>query len=457
MSSKTKLKCTRLPAIVPSCRDGLDTDRMDSERGGISLVTGRMRRRKRKKKKRVSTTEEAEEGQNSSRSIILEEGRQLPRSAQQYINPTNIAQERNLFLLDQTRENPIFEYSDQGRCDELLDAHSKPNTEYLSAAIRVIENCLAKYGSESRYLTEVGDMIVNEEQACDLIGDWLRKNDLADEVKLHFNRTSVAAASMQGNIFHVGVPVQLRMHRITSVCNHEMGTHYLRGYNEKLQRWHKRREKFGLGEHLVSEEGLACLNTHLEGDKTMWKAALHYYTAVRASSMSFKDLFRDLLKYIDDPESAWRQCVRFKRGLVDTSQPGAYCRDQCYFEGAMRILRRRRCIDFQKFHCGKITLEAYNRIKDRIITHGTRLPSFLKDPERYLGLLQEIIDTNGIQEFCGDGAEAPRVTCPSASNASTNATTATCRRSVLRGAQPPSGAKPQSARLVPSRHDSACQ
>ena len=28
---------------------------------------------------------------------------------------------------------------------------------------------------------QVGDMIVNEEQACDLIGDWLRKNDLADE------------------------------------------------------------------------------------------------------------------------------------------------------------------------------------------------------------------------------------------------------------------------------------
>ena len=35
---------------------------------------------------------------------------------------------------------------------------SKPRSpllQYLSAAIRVIENCLAKYGSESRYLTEV--------------------------------------------------------------------------------------------------------------------------------------------------------------------------------------------------------------------------------------------------------------------------------------------------------------
>jgi len=157
---------------------------------------------------------------------------------------------------------------------------------------------------------------------------------------------------MQGYIFHVADPVQLRLHRISSVCNHEIGTHYLRGSNEKLQRWHKRREKYGLGSdsssYLVSEEGLACLNTHLEADKYMWKAALHYYTAVQASRMSFSNLFRDLLKYLDDPESAWRQCVRFKRGLVDTTECGAYCRDQCYFIGALGILSRRRCLDCRK-------------------------------------------------------------------------------------------------------------
>ena len=165
MSSKTKLKCTRLPAIVPSCRDGLDTDRMDSERGGISLVTGRMRRRKvpqfhargslnsylrerrknecRRQKKQKKDRIVAEGvlswyGFSSDLffcSIILEEGRQvslllppnsledllrpvaclqLPRSAQQYINPTNIAQvppESPWFALTSDRRNETFSYS----------------------------------------------------------------------------------------------------------------------------------------------------------------------------------------------------------------------------------------------------------------------------------------------------------------------------------------------------------
>ena len=35
--------------------------------------------------------------------------------------------------------------------------------------------------------------------------------------------------------------------------------------------------------------------------------------------MSFVELYQDLEKYIDDPEDRWKQCVRVKRGLQDTS------------------------------------------------------------------------------------------------------------------------------------------
>jgi len=66
-------------------------------------------------------------------------------------------------------------------------------------------------------------------------------------------------------------------------------------------------------------------------------------------------------------------------------------------------------IDFQKFHCGKITLEAYERLKDKIVTEGTRLPWYLKDTDRYLELLEDIIDANDIREFCGDGTATGKV------------------------------------------------
>ena len=269
-----------------------------------------------------------------------------------------------------------------------------------------METCLKVHGSESRYLSEVGDMIATEDMCLSSIEQWLHENGLESEVKLHFNPNNVAGASMQGHIFHIAQPIQLRLHKISSTCNHEIGTHFLRASNDKLQKWHKNRERFGLGDHLISEEGLACLNTHLESDKHMWKAALHYYTAVQGSRMSFGNLFDDLRQYLDDPESAWRQCVRFKRGLIDTSVGGAYCRDQCYFIGALGILKRRHTIDFKKFHSGgKMTIEAYETLKKHIVTDGTRHPKFLEDPDKYVALLEEIIETNDLRDFCGDGME----------------------------------------------------
>jgi hypothetical protein len=38
-----------------------------------------------------------------------------------------------------------------------------------------------------------------------------------------------------------------------------------------------------------------------------------------AKELSFVDLFRDLEKYVDDPQSRWKFVLRVKRGLTDSS------------------------------------------------------------------------------------------------------------------------------------------
>ena len=44
--------------------------------------------------------------------------------------------------------------------------------------------------------------------------------------------------------------------------------------------------------------------------------------------MSFKDLYKDLEKFIDDPDDRWKLCVRVKRGLGDTSALQGMYKDQ---------------------------------------------------------------------------------------------------------------------------------
>ena len=48
--------------------------------------------------------------------------------------------------------------------------------------------------------------------------------------------------------------------KLVEVLNHELGTHYLRAYNESRQLWRNNRSDFGMTSYIATEEGLAVLN-----------------------------------------------------------------------------------------------------------------------------------------------------------------------------------------------------
>lgn len=54
--------------------------------------------------------------------------------------------------------------------------------------------------------------------------------------------------------------------------------------------------------------------------------------------------------------------MRFKRGMIDTSEPGGLYKDQVYLEGAVAILSERKELDFYGLCCGKISLDDVKRL-----------------------------------------------------------------------------------------------
>lgn len=105
------------------------------------------------------------------------------------------------------------------------------------------------------------------------------------------------------------------------------GTHYLRGVNNARQPWRNAegRLQYGLRPANPTEEGLASLHSVLfRKHPFLWRAALLYYTIHRAAAMSFRQLFQDLARYVQDANVRWEYCVRAKRGQTDTSQPGGH-------------------------------------------------------------------------------------------------------------------------------------
>lgn len=105
------------------------------------------------------------------------------------------------------------------------------------------------------------------------------------------------------------------------------GTHYFRGINNCHQPWSSSvgRKKHNLKPLNPTEEGLASIHSVLfRKDPTLWRAALLYYTVYQASHMSFSQLFHNLGRFVQDPNTRWDYCVRAKRGQTDTAQPGHY-------------------------------------------------------------------------------------------------------------------------------------
>ena len=126
-------------------------------------------------------------------------------------------------------------------------------------------------------------------------------------------------------------------------------------------------------ERLVTEEGLATLNTHrCAGVKILYGPALAYWTRWHASKLTFCELFEKLEEHVPSANARWTQCVRSKRGLVETKQRKACAKDQCYFEGAVRLLEARRLLDFKLLHGGKIALEEYADAKQAMLRHSQR-------------------------------------------------------------------------------------
>ena len=63
--------------------------------------------------------------------------------------------------------------------------------------------------------------------------------------------TSVVHNNVDGtSSIVIGLPIRYTQQIVEGVMNHEIGTHFLRKYNDRNQKWFKDRKKYSLGQYL---------------------------------------------------------------------------------------------------------------------------------------------------------------------------------------------------------------
>lgn len=365
---------------------------------------------------------------NSSSSLVS--GLEIVRQPNWTITPANLEEQEKLFFSSGARRNPQFLYENGKLAQRMLRLFQKPQGTLLSLAVKIIEAFLATHTSETRFLEEEGGEIVSVEETKEVFLRYIRALGLSHLITLQFSYNTVSPTTIVHDaktglsVIKIGLPIEYRRNRVIDVLNHEIGTHFLRKYNDQYQPWHGGRRRLGMKSCIATEEGLASLNQIYEqalfptARPFLFKSALYYYTCCRAAEMSFVQLYQDLERYVDDPKRRYRNarllydrfriCLRAKRGLSDAAKLGGYYKDKVYFEGAVKILQRRRTIDVTTLFCGKVSIDDLRRAdvqrfsarlsyRSCVNMVDIKLPYFMQDKEKYMRALDRIASVNWIE------------------------------------------------------------
>ena len=337
--------------------------------------------------------------------------------------PTNLEEQRVAFFASGCSINPVFEYKVPGKT-RAQQRYGTPERWLLPLAKRILEQVLAEYGSETNYMERNFGRLLSFDEVGQKVHEYLEGEGLAGTINVNYIDSAASPTSMTGDRLNIRVPCLYREKRIEGTLAHEIGTHYTRRTNDMLQPWHgkKKRRKFRLQGFLETEEGLATLNNVLHESREprlrpyIWQGALYYYCCCRSFDLTFSELYRDIAKYVDDPDRRWRACVRVFRGTRDTSQTGpgtCMCKDQVYLAGSVAILAARHhpACDFNLLFAGRLALEDVLQRGTMLrgagggatVLHpsrGLRLPPFYeRDPAAYLRQLDDIAAVNGVDAW----------------------------------------------------------
>lgn len=254
---------------------------------------------------------------------------------------------------------------------DLLESIDSPKLQIASEKLfgpanRTLYDQAVRYIHEHPIRPDESDR-VSFKQITKRLTNFLEEHKLINwHIKASPDRVNDISVSLDGTI-HLREGVTFTEHRLRAVIAHEIETHIYRAENSRLQKY--KIFEIGTAGYIATEEGLAVYNQRTLnvplGEKEIW-APLRSIGAYLAQEMSFVELFHYLKEnYGLSDDSAWRTCVKVKRGLADTSKKIAFTRDTIYFRGLQMVeeyLAENAAEKMKYLYIGKIGIEDLNQL-----------------------------------------------------------------------------------------------
>ncbi|MBU4502966.1 MAG: DUF1704 domain-containing protein [Nanoarchaeota archaeon] len=144
---------------------------------------------------------------------------------------------------------------------------------------------------------------------------------------------AAAAFNVSEKILYINTGRKFSDHDLKRLVVHEIGTHVTRAENGRKQKYNL--FYLGFPGYAMTEEGLAVYNEDRSGllsNEVLKKYAGRVVAVDLALKNSFSTVYNYLLEFFDK-EDAWTLALRVKRGISNTSRPGAFTKDHIYLSG----------------------------------------------------------------------------------------------------------------------------
>ncbi len=253
-----------------------------------------------------------------------------------------------------------------------IHLYDAPDKKLLNTALTEIKQMPKKFPKPEKVFTAKEAQKVFEKAITDYgLKGW--------SVKIKDEMISDAIAGKQ-NTISIRADATFSEDRLKGTVAHEIETHAFTAMNGALQPY--KIFQRGLADYLMTEEGLAVYNQEQtessETQKKYWPASsvVGIYVAMHGS---FADIYTEVMKLGFDAERAWRVAIKAKRGLTDTSKPGAFTKDFVYFKG-YKIIQDfvKKGGDLRELYYGKTNLNDLDIVKKvKGLKAPTYLPSYL--------------------------------------------------------------------------------
>jgi alpha-L-glutamate ligase-like protein/uncharacterized protein (TIGR02421 family) len=237
-------------------------------------------------------------------------------------------------------EKKIIEITNKIKCIKMRDSKELTNiSEILFGTVdyQLYKSAINAYNKTIIKEDESKLLQVNEIKR--ILENYLKNNQLDYwQVKTKDSSSSNMSVSKKGFIFMKEDAVFSENH-LKTLLAHEIETHVFRTENARQQKY--KLLKKGTASYLETEEGLAIYNQNLVSESQGRRKQRIFLRAIGAfmgKKMSFLELFmfgQD--EFGLDALSAFKNCLRVKRGLRDTGELASFTKDTIYFTGQEKI------------------------------------------------------------------------------------------------------------------------